>query len=182
MTRVLTEFTDKYPGSDQAFSAYNTLASIQTQANRNDEAAATYEKFIAKQPPGNPQVADALAREAALWLRAARAMGTFIVLTAPQREAWTADVDRSIAASERQLAAFPDAPATALGTPEPAGVPAAARQREGQNGRAGGAILPGVVRPVQGQPGGAQPHPLPLGVADGGKGPCPGARGHEGGV
>ena len=115
VTRVLTEFTDKYPGSDQAFSAYNTLASIQTQANRNDEAAATYEKFIAKQPPGNPQVADALSREAALWLRAARGMGSFIVLTAPQREAWTAAVDRSVAASERQLQAFPDAPATALG-------------------------------------------------------------------
>ena len=113
--RVLTAFTDKYPASEELFSAYNTIASIQTQANRNDDAAATYEKFIAKQPPANPQVADALAKEAALWLRAARGMGSVIVLTAPQRDAWTADLNHSIAASERQLQAFPDAPATALG-------------------------------------------------------------------
>ena len=113
--RVLTAFTDKYPTSEELFSAYNTIASIQTQANKNDDAAATYEKFIAKQPPTDPRVADALAKEAALWLRAARGMGSVIVLTAPQRDVWTADLNHSIAASERQLQAFPDAPATALG-------------------------------------------------------------------
>ncbi len=113
--KVLTEFVDKHPDSEQAFSACNTIASIQTQANQPGEAAATYEKFIARRPANDPQVADALAKVAALWLRAARGMGSFIVLGAPQKEVWTTNLNNSIAASERQLQGFPEAPATALG-------------------------------------------------------------------
>ena len=41
-------------------------------------------------------------------------MGSFIVLGAPQRETWMSDVKNSVAAGERALARYPDAPATAL--------------------------------------------------------------------
>ena len=113
--KVLTEFVEKHPDSEQAFSAYNTIASIQTQQNKYDEAAASYEKFISKEPPNSPEVAEALSKVAALWLRAAKGMGSFIVLGAPQKEVWTKDLENSIASSERQLQGFPEAPSTALG-------------------------------------------------------------------
>ncbi len=111
---VLTEFTEKRPDSEQVYAAYEQIAAIQTQGNQLEAAAATYEKFLGKQP-GSPQAAGALGKLSGLWRRAARAMGNYIVLGAPQREAWKADVNKSIAASEQQLDRFPDAPATALG-------------------------------------------------------------------
>ncbi len=114
VTRVLSEFIDKYPNSDQAFAAYEQIAAVQAQANQVEAAAATYERFLSKQP-GSPQAAGALGKLSALWLRAARTLGSYIVLGAPQRETWKADLTKSIAASEQQLAKFPDAPATALG-------------------------------------------------------------------
>ena len=64
--------------------------------------------------PDSPHAPDMLARLAALWLRAARGLGSFIVLGPPQRETWTHDVKNSIAACERAVAKYPDAPATAL--------------------------------------------------------------------
>ena len=111
---VLTEFTNKRPDSEQAFAAYEQIAAIQTQQTQIEAAAATYEKFLGKQP-ASPQAPAALGKLAALWLRAARAMGNYIVLGAPQRETWKADLAKSIAASEQQLDRFPEAPATALG-------------------------------------------------------------------
>ncbi len=113
MARVLTAFVDKYPDSDQAFAAYERIGAVQTQANQPEAAAATYEKFLSKQPD-SPHAADVVARLAALWLRTARGMGSFIVLGAPQREAWTRDVKNSVAACERAVSRYPDAPATAL--------------------------------------------------------------------
>ena len=114
VTKVLGEFTDKYPDSDQVYAAYEQIAAVQTQANQVEAAAATYEKFLSKQP-ASPQAAGALGKLATLWLRAARTMGSYIVLGAPQRETWKTDVNQSIAASEQQLTKYPDAPATALG-------------------------------------------------------------------
>ena len=114
VTRVLTEFTDKNPDSEQAYAAYEQIAAVQTQANQVDAAAATYDKFLSKQP-NSPHAAGALGRLAALWLRAARALGSYIVLGAPQRETWKTDLNKSIAASEQQLERYPDAPETALG-------------------------------------------------------------------
>ena len=115
VTKVLTAFVDKYPESDQKFAAFNTIASIQAQGSKFEEATATYEAFIAKQPATDLQVGEALSKEAALWLRAARGMGTYIILGAPQKEEWSRYVNNSITASERQLQGFPEAPATALG-------------------------------------------------------------------
>ncbi len=114
VTRVLGEFTDQHPDSDQAYAAYEQIAAVQAQESQTDAAAATYEKFLAKNPK-SPHAADALGKLSALWLRAARTMGSYLVLGAPQRETWKTDLNRSIAAGERQLAGFPDAPATALG-------------------------------------------------------------------
>lgn len=114
MVRVLTEFVDKDPDSDEAAAAYEQIAAVQTQAKDNDAAAATYERFLTKQPD-SPEAPGILGKLAALWQRAAKAMGTYVVLGAPQREAWTADINKSIGASERQLERYPEAPATALG-------------------------------------------------------------------
>lgn len=114
VTRVLGEFTDKHPESDQVYAAYEQIAAVQTQANQAEAAAATYEKFLSKRP-GPAQASDALGKLSALWLRAARTLGSYIVLGAPMRETWKADLDKSIAASEQQLAKFPEAAATALG-------------------------------------------------------------------
>ncbi len=113
MVRVLTEFVDKQPDSEQAAAAYEQIAAVQAQAKQFDAAAATYEKFLSK--GDSPEAPGVLGKLAALWQRAARGMGTFVVLGAPQRETWTADLAKSIAASERQLERYPDAPATALG-------------------------------------------------------------------
>lgn len=114
VTKVLTEFTEKYPDNEQVYAAYEQIASMQTQANQLDAAAAAYDKYLSKHAD-SPNAATALGRLSALWLRAARTMGSYVVLGAPQREVWKADLARSIAASEQQLDKFPDAPATALG-------------------------------------------------------------------
>lgn len=114
MVRVLTEYVDKNPDSDQLAAAYDQIAAVQLQAKQYDAAAATYEKYLAKEgdAPDSPAV---LGKLAALWQRAARALGAYVVLGAPQRETWQADLEKSIAASERQLERYPDAPATAQG-------------------------------------------------------------------
>ena len=112
--RVLTQFVERYPESDQVFAAYDRIASVQLQDKQTDAAAATYARFLEKKP-GAPEAPVALGRVAALWLAAAKGMGPFISLGAPQQEIWKADVAKSIAASEQQLEKFPDAPATALG-------------------------------------------------------------------
>ncbi len=114
MARVLGDFVSQHPQSEQAFAAYDRIASVQLQGNQSAAAAATYQKFLASQPD-SPHAPEALARVAALWLRAARSLGTYVVLGAPQRETWNADIANSVAASEQQLARYPDAPATALG-------------------------------------------------------------------
>ena len=140
MARVLTEFVEKYPDSEQAFAAYEQIAAVQTQAGQTDAAAATYEKFLAKQPD-SPHAPDALARLAALWLRAARAMGIYIVLGAPQRETWTRDVKNSVAASERAVARYPDAPATALALQTLLDCQRLLVEARQQTARAGGATI-----------------------------------------
>ena len=114
MRKVLTQFVEKYPDSEQLFAAYERIASVQSQEKQTDAAAATYEKFLEKKPAA-PEAPAALGKLAALWLSAAKQMGGFISLGAPQQEAWKADVAKSVAASEQQLDRFPDAPATALG-------------------------------------------------------------------
>ncbi len=112
--KVLTQFVDKYPDSDQAFAAYDRIASVQVQDKQTEAAAATYARFLEKKPE-SPEAPTALGKLAALWLSAAKGMGAFISLGAPQQEIWKADVAKSIAASERQLEKYPDAPAGALG-------------------------------------------------------------------
>jgi outer membrane protein assembly factor BamD (BamD/ComL family) len=114
MARVLTDFIAKYPQDGQAYAAYQRIASVQLQTGDNDAAAATYQKFLAAQPE-SPHAAEALAHISDLWLRAARKLGAYVVLGAAQRDVWNADVAKSVAACEQQLAAYPDAPATALG-------------------------------------------------------------------
>lgn len=113
LTRVLTAFTDKYPESDQAFAATEQIAAVQAQTGQIEPAVAAYEKFLTRRPD-SPHAPDALAREAALWLRAARGLGTYIVLGAAERETWLRDVRNAIAAGERAVARYPDAPGTAL--------------------------------------------------------------------
>ncbi len=112
--KVLTQFVDKYPDSDQAFAAYDRIASVQAQDKQTDAAAATYGRFLEKKA-GSSDAPVALGKLAALWLSAAKGMGGFISLGAPQQEIWKADVAKSVAASEQQLEKYPDAPATALG-------------------------------------------------------------------
>ena len=114
MARVLTEFVDKHPDSDQAAAAYEQIAAVETQEKQNDAATDTYEKFLSKQPD-SPDASEVLGKLAALWQRAARELGNYVVLGAAQREAWTTDVNKSISASERQLQRYPEAPASALG-------------------------------------------------------------------
>jgi TolA-binding protein len=114
MAKVLTDFVTKYPDNEQAFAAYERIASVQVQAGQNDAAAATYQKFLTSQPD-SPHAPEALAHIADLWLRAARGLGSYVVLGAPQREIWNGDIGKSVAACEQQLARYPEAPATALG-------------------------------------------------------------------
>ena len=114
MARVLTQFVDKYPDSEQSYAAYERIASVQAQDKKNEEAAATYTRFIEKKPD-SPEAPTALGKVAALWLSAAKSMGNFISLGAPDQEKWKALVGKSVAASEGQLEKYPDAPATALG-------------------------------------------------------------------
>ena len=112
--RVLTEFVDKHPDAEETAAAYEQIAAVQAQGKQYEAAAGTYETFLTKQPQ-SADAPDVLGKLAALWQRAAREMGNFVVLGAPQREAWKADVEKSVAASERQLAGYPEAPTTALG-------------------------------------------------------------------
>ena len=112
--KVLTQFVDKYPESDEAFAAYDRIASVQVADKQTEAGAATYARFLEKKPTA-PQAPEALGKLAALWLSAAKTMGAFISLGAPQQAIWKADVAKSVAASEEQLQKFPDAPATALG-------------------------------------------------------------------
>ncbi len=114
MNKTLREFLDKNPASERAYDAYRMLAGVAVQTRHPEDAAAAYERFVNGQPQ-SPRAPEALAKLAALYLRTAREMGSFIVLGAPQRETWKAALDKSIAASERQLANYPEAPATALG-------------------------------------------------------------------
>ncbi len=114
LTRTLQEFIDKNPTSVRAYDACQQIAAVQVQEHHADQAAATYEQFADKQPQ-SPHAPEALAKLAALSLRSAREMGSFIVLGAPQREVWKTTRGQSVAASERQLARYPEAPATALG-------------------------------------------------------------------
>ena len=111
--KTLQEFIDKNPASDRAYDAYQQIAAIQVQEHHLDEAARTYEDFVNKQPQ-SPRAPEALAKLAALYLRTARGLGSYIVLGVPQREGWRTALDRSVAASERELARYPEAPATAL--------------------------------------------------------------------
>ena len=149
VTRVLTEFTDKHPDSDQAYAAYEQIAAVQTQQKQIDAAAATYEKFLARQP-NSPQGAGALGRLSALWLRAARTLGSYIILGAPQRETWKADLDKSIAASERQLDKFPGRARDGVGLARPARLPAPPDRGEGQDRGGGPRLLPEARRQVPG--------------------------------
>ena len=112
--KVLTQFVDKYPDSDQAFAAYDRIASVQLADKQTDAAAATYARFLEKKPDA-PEAPVALSKVAALWQTAAKGMGSFISLGAPDQEKWKAAMGKSIVASEQQLEKYPDAPATALG-------------------------------------------------------------------
>lgn len=114
LSRTLRDFVAKNPASERAYDAFSTIAGVQLQTKHPDEAAAAYEEFIKRQPQ-SPKAPEALAKLAALHLRSAREMGSYIVLGAPQRETWKAALNKSVDASERQLAAYPEAPATALG-------------------------------------------------------------------
>ncbi len=98
---------DKYPDSDQAFAAYDRIASVQAQDKQTEAAAATYARFLEKKAAGRPEAPVALGKLAALWLSAAKAMGGFISLGAPQQEIWKAAVAKSVAASEQQLDQVP---------------------------------------------------------------------------
>lgn len=114
VVRTLTEFVDHHPDDPQTYVAYDRIAAVQLQGGQPAEAAATYQKFIDRRP-ASPAAPEALGKIAGLWLRAARQLGAYIVLGAAQRETWNKDVANSIAAAEKQLDAYPDAPATALG-------------------------------------------------------------------
>ena len=114
MARVLTDFVNKYPDSEQLYAAYERIANVQAQDKKNEEAAATYARFIEKKSD-SPEAPTAAGKVAALWLSAAKSMGNFISLGAPDQEKWKALVAKSVAASEGQLEKYPDAPATALG-------------------------------------------------------------------
>lgn len=113
MSKTLREFIDKNPASDRAYDAYQQIAAVQVQERHLDEAAKTDEDFVDKQPQ-SPRAPEALAKLAALYLRTARDMGSYIVLGAPQREVWKTALNNSVATSERELARYPEAPATAL--------------------------------------------------------------------
>ena len=114
MARTLTDFVNKYPDSDQLYAAYERIGSVQAQDKKTDEAAATYARFLEKKP-ASPEAPAAAGKVAALWLSAAKTMGNFISLGAPDQEKWKALVGKSVTASEEQLEKYPDAPATALG-------------------------------------------------------------------
>jgi outer membrane protein assembly factor BamD (BamD/ComL family) len=114
MARVLNDFIAKYPANDQAFAAEERIASLQLQGGQTEAAAATYQKFLTAQPD-SAHAPEALAHLAELWKRAARSLGTYVILGPAQRDQWNADLAKSIAACEQQLAQYPEAPVTALG-------------------------------------------------------------------
>jgi TolA-binding protein len=114
MARVLTDFVTKYPDNDKAFEADDRIAAVQLQSGQAEAAAATYQKFLTSQPD-SPHAPEALARIASLWLKAARALGPYVVQGPAQRDLWNANIAKSVAACEQQLAKYPEAPATALG-------------------------------------------------------------------
>jgi TolA-binding protein len=114
VVKTLSEFVDKYPSDPQVFAAYDRIAAVQAQNKQWEAAAATYQKFVDKQPD-SPSAPEALSKVAGIWRAAVREMGPYTVLEATKREGWAQAVNKSIAASERQLEAYPKAPSTALG-------------------------------------------------------------------
>ena len=114
VVRVLTGFVDQHPDAEQTAAAYAQIAAVQAQGKRYDAAVATYEKQLAQRPDA-PEAPDVLGKQTVLWQRAAQGLGNYAVLGAAQRDEWKADLNQAVAAGERQLARFPDAPATALG-------------------------------------------------------------------
>lgn len=114
VVKTLTEFIEKYPDDPQTFAAADRIAAVQLQAGQPAPAAAAYQQFVDRHPTA-PAAPEALGKIAGLWLRAARQMGAYLALGAPQRETWRRHVAQGIAASEKQLETYPDAPATALG-------------------------------------------------------------------
>ena len=110
---LMKQFTEKYSENDALYQAYDFMAQIQTSQGKGMEAIATYEEFVEKKP-AHPTAADALVKLAGLWKAYGESQGPYLALDEAKRAEWRKGVEKSLAASERIIADFPESPAVAL--------------------------------------------------------------------
>jgi TolA-binding protein len=109
---LMKAFMEKYKENDALYQAYDFLAQIQSSQGKGTEAIATYEEFVEAKPE-HPTAAEALVKLAGLWKGYAESQGPYLALDATKRAEWTKGVEKSLAASERIVASFPEHPAVA---------------------------------------------------------------------
>ncbi len=109
---LMKEFMEKYSENDALYQAYDFVAQIQTSQGKGADAIATYEEFVEKKPE-HPTAAEALVKLGALWKGYAESQGPYLALDEAKRAEWTKGVEKSLAASERIIADFPEHPAVA---------------------------------------------------------------------
>jgi TolA-binding protein len=112
VTAFMKEFMEKYKDNDALYQAYDFVAQIQTSQGKGAGAIATYEEFVEKKPE-HPTAADALVKLAGLWKGYAESQGPYLALDETKRAEWTKGVEKSLAASERIVANFPEHQAVA---------------------------------------------------------------------
>jgi TolA-binding protein len=109
MVAVLKDFLAKYPDNKDIFYAYDTIGQTESGKGKVDDAIATYAE-MADQHPSHPMAPLAVYREAELWHRLADAMGRYQALKPDAQAAWEKDVRASVAAGEKLVQTYPDAP------------------------------------------------------------------------
>jgi TolA-binding protein len=109
---LMKQFMEKYKENDALYQAYDFVAQIQTSQGKGAEAITTYEDFVEAKPE-HPTAAEALVKLSGLWKGYAESQGPYLALDAAKRAEWTKGVEKSLAASERIVASFPEHPAVA---------------------------------------------------------------------
>lgn len=112
VTALMKEFMTKYSENDTLYQAYDFVAQIQTSQGKGAEALATYEEFVEKKPD-HPTAAEALVKLGTLWKGYAESQGPYLALDEAKRAEWKKGVEKSLAASERIVAGFPESQAVA---------------------------------------------------------------------
>lgn len=109
---LMKEFMEKYKDNEALYQAYDFVAQIQSSQGKGVEAIATYEQFVEAKPE-HPNAAEALVKLAGLWKGYGESQGPYLALDEAKRAEWTKGIEKSLAASERIVASFPEHPAVA---------------------------------------------------------------------